>query len=153
MWVEWPWTPIPLPWTPWMGRRFIDSRLWFLIEKKTLHWWRHMSRPLKSVSSNLHSNIAFSWKFVLFPIQITLLWDDIYMHTIYALNVLVLFIRLYYKFTYLKTPQLPQRLEPASFCSAAQCAIHYTKRPGSSPWYFWLYTSIFINFDFELIIK
>ena len=32
-----------------------------------------ISRPLRSVSSNLHSDIAFSWKFVLFPIHITLL--------------------------------------------------------------------------------
>ena len=46
------------------------------------------------------------------------------------------FIRLYYKFTYLKTSQLPQRLEPASFCSSVQCTIHYTKQPGSSLWYF-----------------
>ena len=31
-----------------------------------------ISRPLRSVSSNLDSDIAFSLKFVLFPIHITL---------------------------------------------------------------------------------
>ena len=31
------------------------------------------SRPLRSASSNLHSDIAFSYIFVLFPIHITLL--------------------------------------------------------------------------------
>ena len=77
--VEWAWTPIPRPWTPWMCRRFIDGRLWFLI-KKSLHWWRYISRPLRSVSSNLSSGIAFSWKFFLFPIHITLLWEDIYIY-------------------------------------------------------------------------
>ena len=46
------------------------------------------------------------------------------------------FIMLYYKFTYLKTPPLPQQLAPASFCSLVRCTIHYTKWPGSSLWYF-----------------
>ena len=36
--------------------------------------------PLRSVGSNLHSDIAFSWKFVLFSIHITLLLEDIYIH-------------------------------------------------------------------------
>ena len=83
----------------------------FWFKKKTLHWWRHILRPLRSVSSNLHSDV-FSWKFIRFPIHITrgyicppcMFWTYLYS-----------FIRLYYKFTYLKTPRLPQGLEPASF--------------------------------------
>ena len=36
--------------------------------------------PLRSVGSNLHSDIAFLWKFVLFSIPITLLGQDIYIY-------------------------------------------------------------------------
>ena len=74
----------------------------------------------------------------------------IYIYTMKAMYVMYIyysFIRLYYKFTYLKTSRPPQRLEPASFCSTGRCAIRYTNRPGSTLWYFWLYSNIFINFD------
>ena len=137
---------------PVICRRFIDGRLWFLIKKKTLHSWRHITRPLRSISSDLHSDIAFSWKFVLFPIHIIVVRGYICTSCMFW-TYLYSFIRLYYKFTYLKTPWLTQQLELASFSSAFRCTIHYTKWPGSSLWYFLLYTSIFINFEFKLIIK
>ena len=44
--------------------------------------------PLRSVGSNLHYDIAFSWKFVLFSIHITLLGQDIYIYTMLAMYVL-----------------------------------------------------------------
>ena len=65
---------------PAIRRRLTDGHLWFSILKKTLHWWRGISSPLRSVSSNPHSDIAFSWKFVLFHIHIALLSEDIYVH-------------------------------------------------------------------------
>ena len=43
-------------------------------------YWIYGTIPLRSVCSNLHSDIAFSWKFVLFSIHITLLGQDIYIH-------------------------------------------------------------------------
>ena len=37
-----------------------------------------------------HSDIAFSWKFVLFSIHITLLWEDIYIHhVVYVCSVCI----------------------------------------------------------------
>ena len=38
--------------------------------------------PLRSVGSNLHSDIAFSWKFVLFSIHVILLGQVIYIHNV-----------------------------------------------------------------------
>ena len=40
----------------------------------------YCTMPLRSVGSNLHSDIGFSWKFVLFSIHIILLGQDIYIH-------------------------------------------------------------------------
>ena len=68
-------------------------------------------------------DIVFSWKFVLFSIHITLLWEDIYTPCLFC-TYQYGFITLYYKFTYLKTLLHPQRLEPASCCSPVGCPIH-----------------------------
>ena len=77
----------------------------------------------------------------------------IYIHHVgYVCKYQYSFMRLYYKFTYLKTSRLPQGIEPASCCSAPDALpLHQATRQLSL--YFWLHTTIFINFDFELISK
>ena len=141
---------IPWPWTPWMGRRFIDGRLWFLMKKKNLHctddvhweasvWISTLTLPFHANLFDFYSYYIVTRGYIYTPCMLCT----------YSYS----FIKLYYKFTYLKTSRLPQELEPASFCSPAGRTIHYTIRPRSSLWYFWLYSSIFINFDFQVIIK
>ena len=112
--------------------------------------------PLRSVGSNLHSDIAFLWKFVSF-LFILHCYERIYKYTVlgmYVLDVLVLFYKVIYR-NLLTSILLKFHSDsnPRSICSAAWCSNHYTKRPGGSIWYFWLYAGIFINFDIELIIK
>ena len=53
----------------------------------SLHATQFTVLLLRSVGSNLHSDIAFSWKFVLFSINITLLGQDIYIYTMLAMYV------------------------------------------------------------------
>ena len=59
-------------WNPWKWKsQFNPQPAWHSIYC-TISW--------RSVCSNLHSDIAFSWKFVLFSIHITLLGQDIYIY-------------------------------------------------------------------------
>ena len=64
MGVEWAWKPIPRPWTPWMGRRFIDGRLWFLSKKKrcTVLMTSHITWRLQySATVNLKIKVCMEW--------------------------------------------------------------------------------------------
>ena len=99
------------------------------------HW--EVSVRISTLTLHFHVNLSY-FLFILHYYERT------YIYTMLAMYVLYLLVEFY---------KVPQRIKPASFCSSVRCAIHYTKRPGSPLRYFWLYTSIFINFEFELIIK